>query len=176
MLPDTPASRRYPASTPSRTARRARAPRRAAPDGSRVRGSFLGLQMLGGFFVHALPDFGGHRVARLLEDVADQADRSRHHAEPAHDLPVEAELAGECTDRARGIERELLLLGNLFHQLAVLAVVPGLARDLEEPRRARVDRLVQRVAEAGDAFVLGDDLLRVLADRFGEQPRRAFGR
>src|SRR5205807_5981626 len=132
MLPDTPASRRFPASTPSRTARRARAPRRAAPGGSRVRGSFLGLQMLGGFLVHALPDLGGHRVARLLEDMADQADRSRHHAEPAHDLPVEAELAGERTNGASGIQGEFLFLGDLFHQPAVLAVMPGLARDLEE--------------------------------------------
>src|SRR3954469_7469279 len=155
MLRDRRASRPPAASRRSRTGCRARAPRRAPQDGSRVPSSFLRLEMRGGFLVNALPDFLGHWLARFLEDVTDEPDRARHDAQTFDDAPIEPQLAGERADRARGIQRDAARCGNLLHQAAVFAVVPGLARDLEEPHAARVDRLMDRVAEAGHALVLG---------------------
>jgi len=115
------------------------------------------------FFFHAVPDFGGHGRARFLEDVADEADGARHHAQAFHDLPVEAELAGEGADGAGGVQGNVLFLRDRLHELAVLAVEAGLAGDLEEAHAPRVERLVDRVAEAGNALVFRDDRLRVLA-------------
>src|SRR6185503_12538797 len=111
--------------------------------------------MFCGFFLDPMPELLGHGLARLLEDVADQPDGARHHAQALHDLPVEPELAGERADRAGGVQSDVFLSGDGFYELAVLAVMPGLARDLEQAHAARIDRLVDRVAESGHAPILG---------------------
>src|SRR6202008_1476330 len=95
----------------------------------------------------------------------------------AAEPPVEAELARDRADRTGGVDRQGLLQHALglrrdpLHQLHVPALVAVLARDLEKPRRARVDRLVQRVADAGDAALLRAE---VGDDRAGDLRQRAI--
>ena len=76
-----------------------------------------------------------------------------------------------------------------LHQRHVVARQPVLGRDLEQPRRARIDRLVQRMAQARhDLLALavgGDDLARHVGqrpgglgagrDRLVQHARGAFG-
>src|SRR6218665_2940383 len=56
----------------------------------------------------ALPDLDAHRVVDLLQDMAHQADRARHHAQATDDAPRKAELAGNRADGAGGIDRQRL--------------------------------------------------------------------
>src|SRR4051794_27874635 len=97
-----------------------------------------------------------HRVAQLLADMADKADRPGEDADPAHDAPVEAELAGDRgdgpgrVDRQRLAERRLGLAADRTHQRDVGTREAMLGRDLEEPRRARIDGLVEVMADAGN--------------------------
>src|ERR1044071_4446530 len=94
----------------SRTACTALAPRRAGLDDCLGQGSwFLRFEVRGGFFLDAEPDFFRDGLARLFEDVPDQAHGARHDADAAHRAPVEPELAGERADGARSVDDELLL-------------------------------------------------------------------
>src|SRR6185503_579721 len=121
---------------------------RAARENCLGRDSFLRTEVRGGLFLGALPELERHRFLALFEDVADQANGARHDADTAHRAPVDAELAGEGADRAGGVDHQLLLLADLLHPLAVLPVEAGLARDLEQSHRARIDGLVDRMPEA----------------------------
>src|SRR5712691_1299645 len=134
--------------------------------------------MGGSFLVDAQPDFLGDRRARLLEQVPDQPDRPRHHAEPAAHLPVEAQLARERPDGSRSVQRDVFKLGHFLNEPAVFSVVAGLTSDFKEPHGSRVDGFMQWMAEAGDSLVVGDDFLRVIAPGrgFGQQLRAALGR
>src|SRR5258708_38839102 len=114
-----------------RAARTARAPRDGYQDGCRARASFLGFQMGRGLFFDAVPNFFGHRLARLLTDVPDEAHRARHDADPAHGLPVQSQLASESADSAGRVDDEVLFFSDGLHKLAIPAIEAGFPRDLE---------------------------------------------
>ena len=82
-----------------------------------------------------------------------QPDRTRHNPETADDLPRKADLATDGTDRARGIERQhlpgcsLRFLLDEFHERDVSPREPVLLGNLKQPRGARIDRLVDRMAD-----------------------------
>src|SRR5262245_34331835 len=84
--------------------------------------------------------------------MADQADGAGHDAEAAYRTPVQAQLAGEGADGTGGVQDETPFLGDLFHPLAVLPVETGLSRDLEKPDGPGIDRLVDRMPQAGDSL------------------------
>src|SRR5262249_1694142 len=58
------------------------------------RTSFLA-RVLACLLIHALPDLERHWLLPFFQDVADEADCSGEHTEPAHDPRREAKLAGE---------------------------------------------------------------------------------
>jgi len=45
-----------------------------------------------------------HRVVALFQDMADQADGAREHADAPHDLPGQAEFATDGTDGSGGVD------------------------------------------------------------------------
>ena len=61
------------------------------------------------FLFGAHLDLARHRLAHFLADVADQADRARHHADAADDLPRQLELARDSGDRAGGVDGKSVL-------------------------------------------------------------------
>src|SRR5579871_1090755 len=97
-----------------------------------------------------------HRLAQLLADMSDQTDRAGHHADSAHDVPRQADLARHRRNRPSRIDRERLAQALLAvardrsHQLDILTGKSVGGGDLEQLWRARVDRLVEAVADAGN--------------------------
>ena len=66
------------------------------------------LRRLARLFIHPLPDLQRHRLLPFFQDVADEADRPRDHAEAAHDARRYAKLARECADGAGRVHRQRL--------------------------------------------------------------------
>src|SRR5579872_2214522 len=130
-------------------------------------------QLAGCFVLDAGPDLGRHRVGHLLLQMGHQADRAGHHGDASADSPRDAHVARDGRDGAGGVDREVAAVGGrrgLAHPLHQLHVPPGeavLRRHLEQARGPGVDRLVGRVAQAGDdlaAAVSRHDLLRGVLD------------
>src|SRR5712692_3658864 len=114
----------------------------------------LALVFRAGLRLGSRPDLARHRLIHLLPEVGHEADRPRHHGQAACDPPRQLHLARDGGDRAGGVDREVAavspggLLGDELHELDVTARETILLGQGEEPGRARVGRLVDRVAEA----------------------------
>ena len=101
--------------------------------------------------------------------MGDQPDRAGHHGEAAAHAPRDLELARDGADRTRRIDGKSAAGGrgslgaDELHELDIPAGKAVLGRQREELRRAGVDLLVHRVAEATDG-PLG---IAVLTDNSG---------
>jgi hypothetical protein len=80
--------------------------------------------MRAGFGIRAMPDFQRHRPTALFQDMAHKAYGSRHNAEAATNLPGQAQLAADCPDRPRCIDRQVAAVSP-FSLLRVTPSQPG---------------------------------------------------
>src|SRR5262245_26617522 len=120
------------------------------------------------FLIDTAPDFHRYRLFPLFHDMADQADRAREHAKTTHAARREAQLAGKRADRAGRIyrhhatRRSFCARMNALHQIDVAAVESGLRGDRKKAQHARIDRLVDWMANPGNDALFGtiavDDL------------------
>ena len=131
----------------------------------------------------------------LLGQMGEQAGRAREDRDGLHGGGREAQVEHHRRDRHRDVHRERLAPG-LGHAVAEAAreqdvgpAHPAVVRELEDPFGARVERPVDRMAEARQLAAGGVDLARdVAGDRLGrvtgrhlllrllEQPRARLGR
>jgi hypothetical protein len=135
------------------------------------------------------------RIGQLLAQVRDQACSARQHRHPLQRIDREADAQQHRRNRGRDVEAQVLAddVGDdrldRFGDFDEALAAAGLQRHLEQLRDARIARLVQRMAIAGDRLALGaqrrDDALRRLLqvaavlsrgaiDLF-EQPPRGLG-
>src|SRR5579871_4583738 len=129
------------------------------------------------------PDLARHRLHGLLEDMPDEPDGARHHAQSSHDLPLESELAADRADGPGGIqcqgsaERLLRFFGDPLDQPHVVSGKSAFFGDMEQPGCPRVDGLVDGMSEAGQMFAAGAISFDNRA-RLGPEilPRRLSGR
>src|SRR5215468_2281959 len=120
------------------------------------------------FLIDTTPDFHRHRLFPLFHDMADQPDRAPEYAKTTHAARREAQLAGKRADCASRIyrhhaaRRSFCARMNALHQIDVAAVESGLCSDRKKAQHARIDRLVDWMANAGNDALFGtiavDDL------------------
>src|SRR5262249_38259427 len=116
------------------------------------------------FLIDTAPDFHCHRLFPLFHDIADQPDRAPEYAKTTHAPRREAQLAGKPADCASRIYRHRAARSNFcarmdaLHQIEVAAVESGLCGDRKKAQHARIDRLVDWMANAGN-----DALFRTIA-------------
>src|SRR5712691_11369375 len=110
-------------------------------------------RVAGDLLLGSVPDFARNRVAHLFGYMADQTDGPRNDRNAAADLPRKLQLAQDRADRAGGVDRKRACEGALgvgahrLHQGDVAAAIAVALRDREQNGRARVDRLVDRMAD-----------------------------
>ena len=101
--------------------------------------------MFGGGLLGLQPDLPCDRVARLFQDMPDQANRSCHHADAATDPPVEPHFAAQRAQNAGGIDGQRFALlplglgGHLLHQGDIRPGKPGFGGNRDQARGAGVD-------------------------------------
>ena len=131
-----------------------------------------------------MPYFLCHGPARFFQNVPDQTDCARHHAQATADFPVKAHLAAQRANRACGVGGQWLagsqrrLIGHSGHQREIGAVKAGLAGQLKQPWGAWINRLVDGVADARHDALLGlkiVDHCSCQGDRVGRFVRRGHG-
>src|SRR4029077_15092701 len=112
--------------------------------------------VLGRLILDAAPDLRRQGFLDLLLDVGDETDRAGDDRQAAAHLPREVELAEDRANGAGRVDRQLpsigsaRLLGYEPHELDIPSRQPVFEGDREQARRSWVDRLVDRVPQAGD--------------------------
>src|SRR5579875_38326 len=112
--------------------------------------------MTGRLLLDPIIDLLGHGLVHLLEDVPDEAYGAGRHGEAAADAPGQSQLGSDGRHGAGHVDGKIAprlprrLRADPRHQRDISAGESRLRRDLEQGRRARIEGLVKRMADAGD--------------------------